>query len=538
MAVAVGGETLHHVAGINPFISSAATKEERHISAERLGKRLLEMRWLIIDEISMISANLLAQVDMKLRDAVRERGTYKLGADGKVRSFGGLSVIFAGDFCQLDPPDGIPITAVPKDKLSLRKDITPPGTAAHGHQLFWGTTFMSVRSMTELKQPYRCKDEWYNEFLEECRAMDLSEDNYNFLHGRETTVPGSWLHGKAQCGTQKCQTLPRSLRDLWALERQQNIPRDQRTAECAKCKTERLSRCRVAKQEDHPDFKKNKFLRAPIIVANNDVKYDTNKRRATQFAHTHKETIFWRASKDNVTLEALRDNPSLPLKKLDWLQRHDRDCSDLYGMFPLVKGMPVSLTDHIDRNPEKNLLRGRTGHIYSWILHDDDLVETYPSSVILAKQLKVVFIKFPNASHPPCETDVGAGQIPQGPTLEDYPAAAAPSSGIRHDGTRVPRSNPRRCHCGPDHQQGVLARNELRCALSCAQWASVHVVIGTEIVIGHHTVTGLAAVRSTRQRGRLTMVPACNDSHVISIADVGEMRKKTRTHENILQHEV
>jgi hypothetical protein len=78
MAVQIGGETLHHVAGINPFVFQVgASKDDRRESAERLAKRLLEMRWLIVDEISMISANLLAQVDMKLRDAIRERGTYK-----------------------------------------------------------------------------------------------------------------------------------------------------------------------------------------------------------------------------------------------------------------------------------------------------------------------------------------------------------------------------------------------------------------------------------------------------------------------------
>ena len=121
MAVGLGGETLHHVAGINPFESGAAQSAgERHLSSERLSKRLLAMRWLIIDEISMISANLLAQVDMKLRDAIRENGTYKLGRDGNVRSFGGLNVIFAGDFYQLDPPDGIALTTVPKHILSVK----------------------------------------------------------------------------------------------------------------------------------------------------------------------------------------------------------------------------------------------------------------------------------------------------------------------------------------------------------------------------------------------------------------------------------
>ena len=41
-------------------------------------------------------------------------------------------------------------------------------------------------------------------------------------------------------------------------------------------------------------------------------------------------------------------------------------------MLLLAKGMLVALTDHIDRNPQKNLLRGRIGYIDSWVVRDDE----------------------------------------------------------------------------------------------------------------------------------------------------------------------
>ena len=47
------------------------------------------------------------------------------------------------------------------------------------------------------------------------------------------------------------------------------------------------------------------------------------------------------------------------LQKASWLSRHDRECGDLYGMLPLIEGLPVALTDHVDRNPGKQLLRGK-----------------------------------------------------------------------------------------------------------------------------------------------------------------------------------
>lgn len=191
MATALGGETLHHVAGINPFISTEGkTSSEKNQSSENLAKRHMASRWIIIDEISMVSAKLLADVDMKLRDAVAQTAhSYKVDRKGLTRSFGGMNVFFCGDFCQLDPPDGVSLASVPRDLLWLNRKVPPAGDTLHGQQLFWGDEVgLSVRSVTELTEPIRCKDRWYNEFLEECRAMNLSKDNHAFLHGEETTV--------------------------------------------------------------------------------------------------------------------------------------------------------------------------------------------------------------------------------------------------------------------------------------------------------------------------------------------------------------
>ena len=68
-----------------------------------------------------------------------------------------------------------------------------------------------------------------------------------------------------------------------------------------------------------------------------------------------------------------------------WLQEHDRNTGDLPGMLILGHGLPVALTDHIDRSPDKLLLRGRVGHVHSWIWAENDRLPT------------VVYVKFPGA---------------------------------------------------------------------------------------------------------------------------------------------
>ena len=66
----------------------------------------------------------------------------------------------------------------------------------------------------------------------------------------------------------------------------------------------------------------------------------------------------------------------------------------MYGMLPLAEGLPVALTDHIDRNPEKNLLKGRVGYVDSWILddHEDSVFEN--GRRILRRAPKAVLVQY------------------------------------------------------------------------------------------------------------------------------------------------
>ena len=162
----------------------------------------------------------------------------------------------------------------------------PAPTSVHGQQLVWGGASPGLQGVTELETPYRCLDKWYLEVQEQCRFGRLSDDNYNFLHGLETTTPGSWTTGAAECGDPRCQQLP----DLW--REQRNTPWEtRRDMECTVCKAERRSRCRVATSAQDPRFQSDKFALAVSVVANNDVKYDTNKKRTLHFAQQSGEGV-------------------------------------------------------------------------------------------------------------------------------------------------------------------------------------------------------------------------------------------------------
>ena len=158
-----------------------------------------------------------------------------------------------------------------------------------------------------------------------------------------------------------------------------------------------MSKQRVASGAADERFQSQKFSNAPAIFANNDVKYETNKVRARRFATERKDVITYAVAKDTPSAQALRERPGLSGEKLSWLNRHDRESGDLYGMLPLIPNMPMALTDHIDRSPDKQLLRGTVGYLHSWVLAsgEQSVVE---NGVRILEKLPIVFLKFPNAT--------------------------------------------------------------------------------------------------------------------------------------------
>ena len=147
--------------------------------------------------------------------------------------------------------------------------------------------------------------------------MCLSENNFRFIHGFETSVPGSWLDGKVQCKNPRCAKLAEEWRTTFqdTITNQERRERWQlrKAAECEKCQRERDRRWRVT-YGDEDEYQQPKFAKAPCIVANNDVKYEVNKRRAQVFAFSSKrqkgkgkgdgtqQSLFWCPAKDKVTV--------------------------------------------------------------------------------------------------------------------------------------------------------------------------------------------------------------------------------------------
>ena len=178
-AINAGGETIHSFLQLpfSPFVpgngggfgAQTAGVEDKHSLLARLKLRdtklqlLRKLQLLIIDEISMVRADLLDAMDLVLRH-VRRRWD---------KPFGGLQVVFIGDMFQLPP------VATQDDWEILRRFY--PGTYFFDSQVIRQYPPLYI----ELTKIYRQKDRSFVEILNRIRTGNVTYDDIDVLNERQ-----------------------------------------------------------------------------------------------------------------------------------------------------------------------------------------------------------------------------------------------------------------------------------------------------------------------------------------------------------------
>ena len=376
------GETMHQALGL------AWHGNDHNVDAQRildLAQRAVQWRWLLIDEISMVSAEMLARLEARCRQLVLDVSTTKYDKQNLncVAPFGGLNVILSGDLWQLPPPRGtflgqIPwqlVTGVSSKKLPL---------SLQGQQLVWASSAQGgLQGVTELVRCERTQDVWLQDLQAELRVGHLSEDNHAFLHGRPTKVPGSWCARtqRPMCQENICYQLYKNASTATAILKY----------ECPICHAERDTKRLVAVDADDPRFVEG-FSMARGIFHTNGVKCHVNKLRAEQWARQHGQIIYYAVATDKVSSRALHEKPDIAQDKLTWLQRSDADCGNRYGALPLCIGMPVQAREHLHRKDFK-ILKGCHGTICGWSSIETETAAA-DGAVIWNKLPDFIFVRF------------------------------------------------------------------------------------------------------------------------------------------------
>jgi ATP-dependent DNA helicase PIF1 len=130
---------------------------------KRAKRRWLDTQLLIIDEISMMTPELLEKLDFIAR-RVRRRPDAK---------FGGIQLLLAGDFCQLPP--------VQKPSANGGGDATPTPLFAF-ESAAWGALIDATHHLTKIE---RQPDPVFQAILTEARMGALSEASIAILQGRK-----------------------------------------------------------------------------------------------------------------------------------------------------------------------------------------------------------------------------------------------------------------------------------------------------------------------------------------------------------------
>ena len=360
-----GRDRVHHgdyCPGIIETLGIPARSVEGQATGDRHKQSIKcqALRVIIIDELSMISAELLGALAYVTKKAVRAAGSYKKRKDGSTRAFGGVNLVMCVDWWQLQPVSG---TCLCSDPSSL-----PPGRTLDAMEMIWlaGEQPDSIRNFWSLTQLMRCKDIWFNDFLSHCRNGSLPEEMYQYIHGLPTfKSPGNDCTCQRDVVTDP--KLPFPYRKSWAMEFMKGC-KDMKQliweSECAACRRVRQARHRVLTQIDSisREYQEPPYSSAPALYSFNVPKYFSIQLRAREFAKQHGKQLAWCHAIDVPLHPEDRelDKEALDRKLAGWLQRHDQETSNLPSLIPLAVGMPIRLTDSVDR--DRQLYRGRRGH--------------------------------------------------------------------------------------------------------------------------------------------------------------------------------
>ena len=86
---------------------------------------------MIIDELFMVSAGLLADLDIAFRKRKPKTDRWAW-QHGHQRSFGGVNLLGVGDMYQIDPPDGLPLYTIPNTLVDIASGKGPSPSTSHG----------------------------------------------------------------------------------------------------------------------------------------------------------------------------------------------------------------------------------------------------------------------------------------------------------------------------------------------------------------------------------------------------------------------
>src|SRR3989339_310784 len=172
-ATHIGGMTIHSWSGIGIKTKLDKYDLDKIASSEYISKRVNRTRVLIIDEISMLSENMLNMVDMVCREIKQSS-----------EPFGGIQIILVGDFFQLPPIVKRDFAEEKQNSLIENPQVRPVGTFAYDAGA-WNRARLVVCYLTE---QHRQDDKDFLSVLSGIRANNVEREHMNHINARQIGV--------------------------------------------------------------------------------------------------------------------------------------------------------------------------------------------------------------------------------------------------------------------------------------------------------------------------------------------------------------
>ena len=155
-----GAKTIHSWSGIGLASGTVENVVNKALKKRGIAKAWREIDILVVDEVSMMSEKIFTVLDQMGRNA---RHRYNV-------PFGGIQVIFSGDFFQLPPV--------------FRMALDDPDCGRFCFESpHWGTVF-SINGQILLEKNFRQKDALYTKILNEIREGHLSQEHADILRAQ------------------------------------------------------------------------------------------------------------------------------------------------------------------------------------------------------------------------------------------------------------------------------------------------------------------------------------------------------------------
>ena len=165
-AFGIEGMTLHSAFSFS--CGPGSKKEYQPASSEKLNtlrSRLGKLKLLIIDEVSMVGADLLYHIHRRLQDII--------GISSADSRFGGISILAVGDLYQLQPVGQSHVFGLPSDSY------------ARLHGSLWEENFQMIELTESMRQK---EDGQFAELLMRVRTAKCTDSDIALLKSREITT--------------------------------------------------------------------------------------------------------------------------------------------------------------------------------------------------------------------------------------------------------------------------------------------------------------------------------------------------------------